>query len=415
MELTDEERRILSDDAQSARAMALRVVADTGRLMGAERLVPIVHAHVDACVYFADAGVLFAERLVELGGQVAVPSSLNVGSLDLVRQGLVRTDGHARDMSRRLMDAYLALGCASSWTCAPYQAGYRPGLGEQVAWAESNAICFANSVLGARTNRYGDFFDICAALAGRAPMCGLHVTENRRARVLVDLTGLPPALIAEESFYPVLGTWLGREVGSDVAALQGIPADVSEDRLKALCAAAASTGDVALIHVIGVTPEAPDRAAAFAGAAPEAVLSPTVADLRAVRDGMGGVAGQGIDCIALGSPHFSRDECLALARLSEGRRFSVPVYVCTRLEVYRDLGPVRAALEAAGVEFVLGTCVVVAPVLRSREGTLMTNSGKFAHYALSTTGHRSAFGSLADCVASAETGRIAREDGPWLG
>lgn len=400
-------------DGGGAAAMAMRVVADTARLMGAPRLVPIVHAHVDACVYFADAGVAFAERLVAEGGRVAVPTSLNVGSLDLVRAGAVRAAPHVREMSRRLMDACLALGCAPSWTCAPYQAGHRPRLGEQVAWAESNAICFANSVLGARTNRYGDFFDLCAALTGRAPFSGLHVTENRRARVLVDLGALPARLMAEESFCPVLGAWLGRAAGDAIAAIEGLPADLPEDRLKALCAAAASTGAAAMIHMVGISPEAPDRAAAFQGHEPEAVLRPSLADLRAARDALSAETGDGIDCVALGSPHFSEAECRALARLAKGRRFAVPVYVCTRLEVLRALGEDRKVLEAAGAEFVIGTCVVVAPILRRESGVLMTNSAKFAHYAEATTGHRPVFGALADCVASAEAGRLVRDERAW--
>lgn len=411
MELTPEERTILAEGG-SARALALRVVADTARLMGARRLVPIVHAHIDGCVHFADAGVLFTERLVALGGRVAVPASLNVGSLDLVRAGVTRQAPEARAMARRLMDAFLALGCEGTWTCAPYQAGHRPGLGDQIAWAESNAIVFANSVLGARTNRYGDFFDICAALAGRAPHCGLHLDENRRARVLVDLRPLPEAVLRAEDFPAVLGAWLGRAVGGEVAAIAGLP-DPGEDGLKALCAASASTGAVGLLHVIGVTPEAPDMQAAFGGAAPEAVLAPTLADLRAARDRLTAAPGAGIDCVALGSPHFSEAECRALARLAEGRRFRVPVYVCTRMGVLAALGEDRRVLEAAGAEFVIGTCVVVAPVLRQASGVLMTNSAKFAHYAEATTGHRPVFGPLADCVASAEAGRVVREAAPW--
>ncbi len=127
-------------------------------------------------------------------------------------------------MARRQMDAYLALGCTPTWTCAPYQAGHRPAFGEQVAWGESNAIAFANSVLGARTERYGDFLDACCALTGRAPLHGLHLEENRRATVVVDASAVPAALAADDVFYPVLGTWLGLEVGRDVAAIVGLPA-----------------------------------------------------------------------------------------------------------------------------------------------------------------------------------------------
>jgi predicted aconitase len=318
-------------------------------------------------------------------------------------------------MSRRLMDAYVDLGCTPSWTCAPYQAGYRPGLGEQIAWAESNAIVFANSVLGARTNRYGDFLDICAAITGRAPYVGLHHADNRKARILIDLAHLSPALRRDDSFFPVLGAWLGETVGTTIAAIKGLPRDVSEDQLKALGAAAASTGAVALFHVIGVTPEARTEAEAFAGEQPEAIFMPTPLMMRAARDRLSTTSSEQIDCVALGSPHFSYAECRALAALSEGKTFKKPVYVCTRHDVFKllDAAGARRALEAAGVVLVVGTCVVVAPILRQSEGVLMTNSGKFAHYAPSTVQHEVVYGSLSDCVRSAETGLVERDDRLW--
>ena len=313
------------------------------------------------------------------------------------------------------MDAYIDLGCTASWTCAPYQAGYRPGLGEQIAWAESNAINFANSVLGARTNRYGDFFDICAAITGRAPYVGLHVTENRFATILVDLARLPAPLLREETFFPVLGAWLGRAVGTAVAAIAGLPRDVSEDRLKALSAAAASTGQVGLFHVIGVTPEAPTIEAAFGGAPPATVIRPGPAEMREARDRLSTVDTDEIDCVALGSPHFSIDECRELARLADGRSFTKPVYVCTRPDVFDTIGESgeRAVIEAAGGTFVVGTCVVVAPILHQSSGVLMTNSGKFAHYSPSTVGHEVIYGALTDCVNSAVAGRVVRDETLW--
>jgi hypothetical protein len=415
MRLTPAEKAMLAPDAPPALAMAMRIVVGTAGMMGAESLVPITSAHIDGCVYFGDGGVLFAEKLRDLGGKVAVPSSLNVGALDILHPELVLADSRAKEMSRRLMQAYLDLGCAPSWTCAPYQAGYRPGLGEQIAWAESNAIVFANSVLGARTNRYGDFFDICAALTARAPHVGLHRDEERAAKILIDLSGLSPALLDDDSFFPVLGAWLGRTVGTTVAAIKGLPAEASEDRLKALGAAAASTGAVALFHVIGVTPEARTEAEAFRGEPPEAVITPTPADMRAARDSLSTTSSATIDCVALGSPHFSLDECRALGALAEGQRFEKPVYVCTRQAVLQILeaSGIRKRLEAAGVVFVIGTCVVVTPILRQAQGVLMTNSGKFAHYGPSTVNHEVVFGSLADCVRSAVSGQVERDERLW--
>jgi predicted aconitase len=397
--------------------MAMRILAETARLLGADRLVRVTSSHVDGCLYHGDSGVEFAERLAEEGGRVAVPTTLNVGALDLLHPGRVKFDPARAAMARRLMAAYEALGCTPSWTCAPYQAGHRPRQGEHVAWGESNAVVFCNSVLGARTNRLGDFLDICAALCARAPYTGLHRDEARRARILVDASGLSPRLVATEAFYPVLGAWLGAEVGAEVAVIAGLPRDIPEDRLKALGAAAASAGAVGLFHILGVTPEAPDLAAATGGAEPERCILLTAAMIRQARDRLSTAAAgaERIDAVAVGSPHFSEAEFAELAALLAGRRLAVPFYACTGRGVLARLenSGMLAALTASGVEIVTDTCVVVAPILPASGGVLMTNSGKFAHYAPPNTGFATIYGSLADCVASALEGRVVRNEALW--
>jgi hypothetical protein len=393
----------------------MRVVAETGRIVGASRLVGITSAHIDGCLYHGDSGVEFAEKLVGEAGRVVVPATLNVGALDLLHPNRVRDDGHRRVMARRLMAAYVALGCRPTWTCAPYQAGHRPTPGEHVAWGESNAITFVNSVLGARSERYGDFLDICAALAGRAPCFGLHLDENRAARVVVDTHDIAPALRDTDAFYPVLGAWLGAELGSDVAVIDGLPQTTGEDRLKALGAAAASTGAVGLFHVAGRTPEAPTIEAACRGRTPDRTIRLTPAMVRDVRDSLSTVADGAIDAVAVGSPHFSDAEFAALERLAAGKRFRVPFYACTGRGVLARLeaGDRLSALTEAGVEMVVDTCVVVAPILPPAGGVLMTSSAKFATYAPANTGYEVIFGSLADCVASAAAGRVVRDETLW--
>ncbi len=399
-----------------ATEMARRIVADAARLMGAPGVVPVASAHIDGCLYHGDSGVQFAEALVQGGGHVAVPTTLNVGALDLLHPGRVRFAAHEAAMARRLMAAYETLGCRPSWTCAPYQAGHRPGLGEHVAWGESNAVAFVNSVLGARTNRLGDFLDIACAIAGVAPDRGLHRIENRRATLVVDASGLSAALRASESFYPVLGAWLGATAGNAVAAISGLPADIPEDALKALGAAAASTGAVALFHIVGVTPEAPTLDAATGAEPPSARITLTPDMLQAARDRLSTAAGDGaLDAIALGSPHFSLAEFARLRALLAGRRLAVPLYACTGrgvIEILDGRGW-RRELEASGVTLIADTCVVVAPIIETGAGVLMTNSGKFAFYGEANTGHPTVFGSLEDCVASGLAGRIVRDEALW--
>ena len=415
VELTADERAIANGHEGEAAAMAIRIVAEMGGIMGAERLAPITSAHIDGCLYHGDGGVEFAERLVEGDAKVRVPTTLNVGALDLLNPKRSRLDEHRHRMARRQMAAYEKMGCRPTWTCAPYQAGHRPGHGEQVAWGESNAVAFANSVLGARTNRYGDYLDICCALIGRVPMTGLHLDENRRATTLIKTDQLSDALKETEAFYPVLGSWLGATVGDAVCVIDGLPATTSEDRLKALGAAAASTGEVALFHIAGVTPEAPDVPTALGGRTPERTVELTPAMVRVARDKLSTTDDNDISAVALGSPHFSLDEFEQLERLIEDAPFAIPFYVCTGRGVLAELEQTDRAtrLRDAGIEIIVDTCVVVTPILPDRGGVLMTNSGKFAHYTPANTGYQVVYGSLEDCVATARAGRLVRDEERW--
>ncbi len=412
--LTERERAVADGADGAAASMAMRILAETGRLLGAKRLIPVVSAHIDGAVYHGDSGVHFGERLREGGGKVAVPTTLNVGGLDLVNH-TVRQTTHGHDMALRLMRAYEAMGCRPTWTCAPYQAGHRPKAGEQVAWGESNAVAFCNSVLGARTNRYGDFLDICCAILGRAPDYGLHRAENRRATVLVDVTALPDRLKPLDVLYPVLGYWYGQTIGNSIGVVAGLAPDMTEDQLKAFGAASASSGAVGLFHIAGVTPEAPTVEAALGNRKPESVIRLNPADLRAIRDRLSNATASRIDAVALGSPHFSNEEFRQLETLLAGRRVGIPFFVCTGRDVVRKLeAEGRAAtLKESGVTIVADTCVVVAPILPEKVGALMTNSGKFAHYMPSNTGYGVIYGSLEDCVESAMSGAVRRDEQVW--
>ena len=299
-----------------------------------------------------------------------------------------------------------------TWTCAPYQLPDRPGFGEHVAWAESNAIVFANSVLGARTNRYGDFIDICAAVTGRVPDTGLHTDEGRRATLLLRLGGIPEALLDHDLLYPVLGHLLGLRAGNGVAAIEGLPPGTSEDRLKAVGAAAASSGAVALFHAIGVTPEAPSwEAVAGDGAREEGV---TLADLRAARDQLARVPGGAqIGAVSVGTPHASEAELRRLADLVGADRPRVPFYVNTGRAQLAGVGSVADDLADAGVTVVTDTCTYITPVMHDVAGPVMTDSGKWAWYAPSNLGYEVAIGSLEECVRSAAAGRVVRDESIW--
>ena len=342
-----------------------------------------------------------------------MPTTLNVGSIDLIHPELMRMTANQRSKPARLMAAHEQLGCISSFTCAPYQTLFRPLFGEQVAWGESNAIVFANSVIGARTNRYGDFLDLCCAITGRAPAWGLHLDAHRRGEILFRLTGFPDSLEATDSVFIGVGLAVGMQAGERVPVIEGLPPARDEDQLKALGAAAASVGSVGLFHAIGLTPEAPTLADAFHGGKPEEIVTLTPEDIRAAVAKLSTVPdGAPLAAVCLGTPHFSRGEWRRLASLlrAEMPRRGVPIYVNTgraTLDAVRGEG-LLDGLEDFGLIPVVDTCTYVTSILRKFDGAAMTSSGKWAQYAPGNIGCTVAFGELGDCVASAAAGHVVR-------
>ena len=409
---------MLRGEAGAAASLAMRILVRMAPLYGADRLLPITKAHIDGCIYEGDAGLAFAERLARLGGRVRVPTSLNVISLDRARWRELGTPTEFAAKAARLGQAYLQMGATPTFTCAPYQTAAAPTFGEQIAWAESNAVAFANSVIGARTNRYGDYLDISCALAGRVPAAGLHLDEPRLGRVLIELCDLPPALTCRDDFYAVLGYLVGTLVDDEVPVITGLDAAPTEDQLKALAAAAASSGSVAMFHIVGITPEAPTLAGAFGGRQPIRRFVVGLDELRQARAALRTAIGERVDAVALGSPHCSLSECRQVAALVMGRRLAPGVqFFLTTSRAVRDLldrGGELATLAAFGANVTADTCVVVSPLIAPSARVLMTNSAKYAHYGPGILNVDVVFGSTEDCVASAVSGVVTIEDGPWL-
>jgi hypothetical protein len=397
----------------------MRLVIRAAEVSGATSLIDITSAHVDSCLYHGEATLDFVARLVDGEARVSVPTTLNVGALDLLHPELYRGDPRTAERGRLLMDRYRSLGARPTFTCAPYQlADARPALGEQVAWGESNAIAFCNSVLGARTNRYGDFIDVAAAITGRVPDAGLHRTEERRATLVLRLSrDVPPALRDADALFPVLGILLGRRAGSAVAAIDGLAAGQSEDRLKALGAAAASSGSVAMFHVVGSTPEGATLDAALQHRAPEAVELITLSALREARDALTTAADEPLAAVSLGTPHASLVELERYAEMLGGRRVhpDVELLISTGRNVLAEASErgLTERLREAGAELLVDTCSYIAPILRPTDGATMTDSGKWAYYAPGNVGARVVLGSTAECIRSAVVGRVVRDDAPW--
>lgn len=414
LQLSERDTAMLRGDFGEGVALAMRIVKRTADVMAAPHLIDIRSAHIDGCLYHGQTSLDFVERFVDAGAKVAVPTTLNVGSLDLIHPELYRGDRTIERDAKRLMDAHLLLGCESSFTCAPYQLKHRPGKGDQIAWAESNAIVFANSVLGARTSRYGDFLDLAAAITGRAPYAGLHVEANRAGQVVFNVADFSTKA-SRDIYFAALGLLVGKATGADIPVLVGLPPDATEDELKALGAATASSGAVALFHAVGVTPEAPTLEAALQGHAPTRVVDVTLDDLNAIRRKLNqGQEGDPLIAVSLGTPHFSLAEFTVLANLLQ--RFDGPMktdfYINTSRFILWELEEqgLAQAFAARGIQIVVDTCTYITPIMKNIEGLVMTNSGKWASYAPSNIGVSVAFGSMEECVRSALEGKVRFHD-----
>ncbi len=422
--LTENEAALLAGAAGDGVALAMRLITRLAGAMEAPALRPVSGAHIDSCLYHGRSGLDFVNALAAGGAEVVVPTTLNVSSLDLLHPELYRGDDATRDEAKALMDAYVDLGCEPTWTCAPYQREVRPGLGDDVAWAESNAIVFANSVLGARTHRYGDFIDIAAAVTGLVPDAGLHRVENRRATMVFDVGGLSASFLASPAAHPIIGYLIGRDCGSEVPAIVGLPASTTEDDLKALGAAAASSGSLAMFHAVGLTPEAPTLTEACGGRIPDETVTITAEACRAARRSLStalgavdGAANPALTTVSLGTPHYSVSELGALVEALADRSVApgVDLYVSTGRE-YLAEARLRGwvdRLEGAGVTLVTDTCTYITPIVRSTDGVAMTDSAKWAYYAPGNIGVDVVFATLEECVDSAVAGRIVIDEEFW--
>jgi len=417
MHLTDQDRALLNGEAGPAARLAMSILVQMAEVVGAERLMDITAAHIDSSIYTGEAGLEFAERLAGLGARVVVPTTLNVSGLDEHHwQEWSVPAGWARNAQRQ-MAAYQSMGCVPTWTCAPYQTDLRPHFGQQIAWGESNAIVFANSVLGARTERYPDLLDICCAITGRVPAAGLHLTENRAGEILLRLAGVPEAVQRDDTFYPVFGYLLGALAQDRIPVVSGLSVVPTEDQLKALGAAAASSGTVALFHIVGVTPEAPTLEAAFQGRTSAQEVEVSMDDLRQARRRLSTFDGERLDMVVLGSPHFSLAEFRQLAPLLAGQRAHPSVqFLVTSSRIMTELAERAGYLKASqdfGGRVTVDTCILATPMLPPEIKTLMTNSAKYAYYAPGMLDRQVVFGGLADCVRSAVEGHVVRDETLW--
>lgn len=412
LDLKDDDKAMLEGREGVAVRQAMRIIVAMAAQQGASALVDVTQGHIDGCIYASPANLTFAEKMADMGGKVRVPTTMNAISVDKANwraQGVPEDFG---DPAARLADAYVRMGCRPTFTCSPYLLDSAPGAGESIGWAESNAVIFANTVLGARTAKHPDFLDLCIAMTGRAPLSGVYLEENRRPQRIVDVA-LPHGV--DDAFWPLVGYLAGKAAPDCIPLLRGLgAAKPSRDDLKALCAAFGTTSAAPMLHIEGVTPEA--------GLAPlESAETVTIslADMAAgwslLNEGP-----EEVQLVAIGSPHASLEECRALAAVFNGRKrhADVAVIVTAGQQVIDAAGKdgTLKSLHDSGVQVLpdLCWCSISEPVFPTKTRALMTNSGKYAHYGPGLSGRSVRFGSLADCVDSALTGRAVSRLPVWL-
>jgi len=416
--LTKRDQALLDGAYGKAAQVAMQIVLRMAEIQGADELLDITQAHIDGCIYTGPASLRFAEQLVQWGAKVSVPTTLNSISVDQRRWRELGVDPALGEPASALGDAYMAMGAQLSFTCAPYLLDTAPVVGEQIVWAESNAVVYANSVLGARTQKYPDFLDICIALCGRAPLAGCHLDAQRKAGLIIEVPKLDST---DDSFYPLLGYHIGSLTGRRIPLIRGLEnAAPNLDDLKAFGAAFATTSAAPLFHIAGVTPEAMDPAQVQDRQAQLPVETLDAAGLLASWRELNSARHRHVDVVSLGNPHFSLSEFAALARLCAGRRKHPDVVLAitcgrTVLAQARQAGYLEA-IQAFGATLVTDTCwcMLGEPVIPPAATTLMTNSGKYAHYAPGLVGRGVHFASLAECVEAACSATASGEPPNWL-
>ncbi|MGC9435753.1 MAG: aconitase X [Methanomicrobiales archaeon] len=384
MELDDDDQQILDGEYGETRAMMLEMLVALGTVYGAKRLIPIASAQVSGASY-KTIGRWGLSWLQGLDARAVVPAVLN--PIGMPRDEWREMGGISREFAEKqeaVLRAYRRLGIALECTCTPYEIRIIE-YGDHLAWSESSAVSYANSVIGARTNREGGPAALAAALIGKTPEYGLHILENRRPEVVVSLTGMSERLHS----FGALGHVAGEKIGTRIPVFTGIRP--KRDELKALGAAMAATGTVPLYHVEGITPEA--RVFEF-GTGDLDRITIDAAEVDALFEEIA------VDAVAVGCPHLSPAALEDLARLLQGKTVTRPLYVFAARGVIQAHRETVRAIERSGARVYPDTCMVVSPAMEQFDA-VMVDSGKAFSYLPEMVGARARIGTLTECVAVA--------------
>ena len=410
MKLTEEEEKMLNGEYGPSVQKSMQILTTLGNIYGAEHMIPVKSVHMpgSSIVVAGEAATSFVEQMGNNDTKFAAFTTLNTGAMDMDHPEELGFSEETVSRQHRLTGAYERMGGVPCHTCTPYLIGHCPKYGEHVAWGESSAIAFANSVLGARTNREGGPAALAAAIAGRVPAYGYHLDENRRGQFLIHVN----ATLTDIADYGALGYWVGTRVESGVPVFTGIPKDVSNDQLKSLGAALASSGAVALFHIVGVTPEAPTVEAAFGPNTPKQTWDFTDAEKAEAYQKLSKQQGQPVSLVAMGCPHSSINEIIRIAELVKGKKVKAAFWVlCAQpIKHLAERSGHAKILADAGVTLVCDTCPVLGamaePMQKIGMTAMATNSAKLAHYAPGQWKIPTYYGTTEQCVNAALKGEF---------
>ncbi|MGC9107104.1 MAG: aconitase X catalytic domain-containing protein [Infirmifilum sp.] len=372
MYLDPEEEKMLDGEYGEAIAMAMKTVLRVAEALKAERLVRVKNAHISGISYknIGDEGLQFLEELAAKGGRVSVPSSMNPAGLDLAQWRNMGVDKGYFEKQMRIINALAALGVKPTLTCTPYL--YEDiSYGDHLAWSESNAVLYANSIIGARSNRDGGPLALFEAIVGRAPLAGLHVESNRRPELVIDFTSVSKE-VEEQNMYSVAGLLVGALTGNRVPLVRGLK--LSKERLdyiKLFLAAVGATGGTGLVLIEGASPEN----------YPASGVDTIEVDFKMLRETLDNYSRTDEGAIVLGCPHLSLDEIMdIISRLPENGTATRKIFLYTSREVYEALSAYMPRLREKNVYVFADTCMVVSPLNIYAGKEVITDSGKAAFY-----------------------------------
>ena len=394
MHLTHEEEAVLNGEEGETKQQLMEILVGVGKVFGADEMVQIRSAQVSGASY-KTIGEWGLKWLLSLDARACVPSVLNPVGMDRMRWEEMDIDPEFAKKQLAVISAYERLGISLECTCTPYYLNITE-YGDHLAWSESSAVSYANSVIGARTNREGGPSALAAAIIGKTPRYGLHLVENRKPELYFRVEGEPQQ--ADASWYGALGYIAGKISGNRIPLFFGIRP--GRDQLKNLGAAMAATGAVALYHVQGITPEARVFSFDTSGLEEVVIEANEVSDL---------FTDEIPDAVAIGCPHCSPEELSFLASLLEGQKITIPVYIfAARNIINREQESVRI-IERSGARVFADTCMVVSPALE-QYSRIMVNSGKALSYVPTMCGAEAMIGSTRDCIEKACNPQNMRQD-----